>query len=146
MFGTPVIFVPWWYKDVRWYTITITYYGTSKLFHMVANGCTMVRIQCIMVYHNVGPTMVQVYFVPCLHHGSTRMYHGTVTMYHGSTRMYHGTVTMYHGSTRMYHGTVTMYHGIPLFAVVYHGYIAPCLTMVLFHKGLKTRVQSMVPK
>ena len=41
------IFVPWWYKDVQWYTII--YHCTSKLFHMVANGCTMVQIQCTII-------------------------------------------------------------------------------------------------
>ena len=71
---------------------------------MVANGCTMVQIQCTMIYHNV-PWYN--FFVPCLHHGNTRMYHGTFAIYHGSTRMYHG--------------AVTLYHGIPLFTVVYHG-------------------------
>ena len=55
----------------------------------------------------------------------TIMYHDTSSfvpcMHHGSTRMYHGTFAIYRGSTRMYHGTVTWYHGVPLFTVVYHG-------------------------
>ena len=50
----------------------------------------MVRIQCTISYPNAPWCKI---FVPCLHHGSTRKYQGTVTMY----------------------------HGIPLFTVIYHG-------------------------
>ena len=115
LLGWYKIFVPWWYKDVRWYTII--YHCTSKLFHTVANGCTMVQIQCTMVYHNVP-------WYNFLYNACTMVTQGCTMIRLQYTMVAQG-CTIWYGHIVPWYTTV--YCGIPW---LHHG-----CTMVLFHKG-----------
>ena len=129
-----------YHSSTRLYYPGTLYHGIRYLYHLYHGGIkmydgipqyTIVQVNCsiwlqmdVLWYRYNVPWYTIMYhgtsFVPCLHHGNTRMYHGTFAIYHGSTSRYHG--------------TVTLYHGIPLFTVVYHG-CAMVVPWYFFHKG-----------